>query len=81
MTPLADVVDVQALLEVIGWALAAGIGVSVSFSLTILGATRFADLRRDHVGMAAIYGVLGVLAGAACIAAIVFGIIVMTSKA
>lgn len=79
---LAQVVDVDALLEVIGFSLIAGIGVTAAFSIAILGATRFADSRRDdHPLVAAGFAVLGTLASLACVAAVVFGIILMASKA
>ncbi len=78
---LAAIVDTEALAKVIVYSLIAGIGVTVSFALTILGATRFADMRReDRPVEAGLYGALTTVALAISIAAIVFGIVVMTSK-
>jgi hypothetical protein len=82
MSPVvAEIVDWAALGEVVVASLAAGIGVTLCFSLGILGATRFADLRRDRrpVG-ATIYGLLGMLGMTASAAAIVVALIVMTTK-
>ena len=44
---IATVVDWAALRDVVVASLAAGVGVTVAFSLAILGLTRFADMRRD----------------------------------
>lgn len=82
MRPLADaVIDWSALLEVLWASLVGGVGVTTTFALAILGATRAVDLRRDgHALAAGAYGVLAALATTAVIAAIIFGVIVMTSK-
>jgi hypothetical protein len=77
---LASIVDGRALLETVIASLAAGVGVTVVFSFAILGAALFGDARRDGRSLAAAgaatlmgLGLLGALA------AIVFGLIVMTS--
>lgn len=76
-----DIVDWEALLEVAYSALGAGIGVSVAFSLAVAGSTRFADeVRENRMARAAVYGAIAVLGLLACLAAIVLGIVVMTSK-
>jgi hypothetical protein len=78
---LAAIADTKALAEVVAASLVAGVGVVVAFSFTILGATRFADLRRDERMLeAAAFGALAVLCALASVAAVVFGLIVMTSK-
>ncbi len=82
MTPLADpVVDWSAVLEVIWSSLLGGIGVTAAFSLGILGASRvFVHRREGNVAVAGAYGLLMALAFVAVGAAVVFGIVVMTSK-
>jgi hypothetical protein len=78
---LATIVDTQALLRTVIAAFVAGVGVTLIFSLAILGAARFADLNRDGRTAAAVaYGALALLALAAAAAAVIAGIIVMTSK-
>jgi uncharacterized membrane-anchored protein len=78
---LATIVDTEALAKVIITSLIAGIGVTVAFSLTILGVTRFADMRRsDRPLEAGVFAVLATLALAVCVAMVVFGIAVMLSK-
>ena len=78
---LATVVDTEALRDTVLAALVAGIGVTVVFSLAILGVARSIDLSRDGRGIAAAaFGVLGVLALIATVAAVVIGIVVMASK-
>jgi hypothetical protein len=78
---LAEVVDWQALGEVIVASLVSGVGLTLCFSLAIVGATRFADMRRAErpVG-AAFYAALGLVGLAASLAGVVAALIVMTSK-
>ena len=78
---LATIVDTQALLKTIAASFVAGVGVTLIFSIAILGASRFADLSRDGRPVAAVaFGALGVLALLAAGAAVTVGIIVMTQK-
>jgi len=73
------VVDVDALLTVVWVSLLAGIGVTGAFGFAILGAARAVDLGRDgRVGEATVFALVGVLALAAVVGAIVFGILVLT---
>jgi hypothetical protein len=75
---VAGVVDWNALLTVIWASLAAGIGVTAAFAFAILGSTRAIELGRDgRVGEATLFGIVAVLAIAAVIAAIAFGIVVL----
>ena len=78
---LATVVDTRALLETVAAALIAGVGVALTFSLTILGAARFGELSRERRTLeAAFFALLGLVGLAATAGAIAFGIVVMTSK-
>ena len=78
---VGSIVDGEALLNVVWASLAAGLGVTLAFAVAIFGTTRAVDLRRDgHAAQAAVFAVVGVLALAVVAAAIVLGIIVMTSK-
>lgn len=77
----AAAVDVTALWRTVVAALVAGLGVTLIFSLAILGASRFAEhSRAGHSLAAAAFGALALLATAAFLAAIAIGIVVMTSK-
>ena len=77
----ATVVDTGALLKTIAAALLAGVGVTLIFSVAILGAARFAELSRDgRTAAASAFGILAVVALLAAAAAVTIGIIVMTSK-
>jgi hypothetical protein len=79
--PIADVVEWDLVLQVIWAALAAGLAVTIAVSFAILGATRAADARRDGDTLDTIfYSALFLLGLAACVAAIVLGIVVMTAK-
>jgi hypothetical protein len=79
---LADpVVDWGELLNVIWTALLGGIGVTAAFAIALYGAVRATDAQRGGSTVLAIgYWTLMLLAGAAVIASLVFGIVVMTSK-
>ncbi len=77
----ATIVETKELLQTIAASLIAGIGVTAAFSIVIFGITRSADMaRNDRPALATAAAGLAVLAGAMVIAAIVFGIVVMTTK-
>lgn len=76
-----SVVDTSALWQTIVAALLAGVGTTVVFSVAILGVAKFSDASRDGRSFQA--AGFGALAGGsllATVAAIVFGVIVMTTK-
>jgi hypothetical protein len=78
---VATVVDTGALLKTVAGAFVAGVGVTLIFSLAILGAVRFADLSRDGRGVAAAsFAALTIVALTAAATAVTIGIIVMSSK-
>jgi hypothetical protein len=78
---MSTIVDTTTLLDLVGVSLLAAVGVTAAFSVAILGATRFADLRRNGRAVeAACFGVLTALALAACLGAIVYGIVEIQSK-
>jgi hypothetical protein len=78
---LATVVDTSALAKVVASSLLAGIGITGAFAVAILGATRFADMRREErLAEAVGFAALAIAALAACAAAVVVGIVIMTSK-
>jgi len=77
----ATIVDTKALAETVAAALVAGVGITIVFSLAILGASLFGEARRDGRGGAAVAAAgLALAALGACGAAIVVGIVVMISK-
>jgi hypothetical protein len=75
------VVDWGALVQVLWTSALAGVGVTAIYGLVIVGVTRAVDARRNRnaAGVAA-YGAVGLVSLAVVAGAIVFGIIVMTSK-
>ena len=79
---LADpIIDWDALLNVLWASVLGGVGVTAVFALAILGATRAVYLRRDgHVLAAGAYAALMLIAGVVVVGALVFGVLVMTSK-
>ncbi len=78
---LATVVETDALLQTVLAAFVAGVGVTLVFSLAILGAARFADMSRNGRPVsAAAFGALTLVALAVAAAGVTIGIIVMTSK-
>jgi hypothetical protein len=76
---IATVVDTHALLQVIWVSLLAGVGVTAAYGFALLGTTRALERGRDgNVGGIVAYAVVGVLGLAIVIAAIVFGIVILT---
>jgi cation transporter-like permease len=78
---VAVVVETKQLLETVVASLVAGVGITVVFSVAIWGVARFADLSRSERPLAA--GAAATMAGLAVLvtlAAVVFGIVVMSSK-
>jgi hypothetical protein len=85
VTPIAasdPVVDWGKLGQVVAYSAIVGIGVAIAFAFAIVGATRFADVRRSggSTGSAAAYALLATIGLAATLAAAVGAIIVMTNK-
>ena len=81
-TPLiGSIVDGDALLQVVWASLVAGVGVTGVFGVALVGASRALDMSRaGNPAGAVVYGVIGLVASAVVVAAIVFGIVVMTTK-
>ena len=78
---LATIVDTQALLKTVVAAFVSGVGVTLIFSLAILGASRFVDRSRDGRPAAALaFGAVGLVALLAALAAVTLGIVVMARK-
>lgn len=78
---MAVVVETKELLETVVASLVAGVGITVVFSVAIWGVARFADLSRSERPLAA--GAAATLAGLAVIvtlAAVAFGIVIMSRK-
>ncbi len=78
---MAVVVETKELLQTVVASLVAGVGITVVFSVAIWGVARFADLSRNERPLAA--GGAVVVAGLAVLvtlAAVVFGIVVMSSN-
>ena len=78
---LAQIVDWQTLGDVAIASLLAGVGLSLAFSLAIMGATRMVDMRRkDRSVEAGAYAALMLIGLAVAGAGVAFGVIVMTQK-
>jgi cation transporter-like permease len=78
---LAVVVETKELLQTVVASLIAGVGIAVVFSVAIWGVARFADLNRNERPLAAgAAATLAALALLATLAAVVFGIVIMSSK-
>jgi hypothetical protein len=73
--------DTAALLELVWAAPLAALTVTIAWGLVIWGSTRAADARRDgRTGLATLHLGVAALGAALFTAAVVFGIVVMTSK-
>jgi hypothetical protein len=78
---IATIVHTDELLQTVVASTVAGIGVTFAFSVGIWGAGQFAELSRNERPVAATAAlIVGGLALACVAAAIVIGIVVMTSK-
>lgn len=78
---IATIVDTNALWQTIAGAFVAGVGTTIVFSLAILGAARFSEASREgHRLHATFFGALMAMGLLATTAAIVVGVIVMTTK-
>ena len=78
---MATIVETKELIETVIASLVAGVGVTAVFSMAIWGGARFVDFSRDGRPVAAAAAVaVSVLALGTTLAAVVFGIVVMTSK-
>jgi hypothetical protein len=74
-------VDVGALVEVVWVSLLAGVGVTLTFSLVVLGTGRSAEARRTGRSSAAnAYAGIAALAFLVFVVGVVFGVNVMLSK-
>ena len=77
----AKIVDWGQLLEVVEAGLIAGVGISIAFSLLILGTVRLGEARQQsRHGSAFAHGVLALVALAVCVGAIAFGVSTMLAK-
>jgi hypothetical protein len=77
----ATIIDTTTVLKVVGASLVAGVGVTAVFALAVYGAARSSDMRRlGRASAASIYAVLAVVSVTACVAAIVYGIMLTTEK-
>jgi len=76
---IGSIVDTHALGQVVWVSVLAGVGVTAAWGLGILGATRAVEFGRDgRMGPATLYAVVGATGLAVVLAAIVFGIVILT---
>jgi len=82
MIGFADaIVDWGKIGQLIWVSLVAGVGVTGVFSIVVVGTTRSGELRREGRGGAAtVYGVLATIAGLVCLAAVAYGVYLVTKK-
>jgi hypothetical protein len=78
---IATAVDWSKILDVVRDAAIAGVGVTAIFALAVYGATRSLDMRRaQRLSAAGALAGLGLLGFAATLAAIVYGVVLITTK-
>jgi hypothetical protein len=76
---IGAIVDTHALTQVLWVSVVAGVGVTAAWGFAILGSTRAVEFGRDgRMGEATLYAVLGIVGLAVVLAAIVFGIVILT---
>jgi hypothetical protein len=75
------VVEIGQIFEVIWVSLAAGIGITIAYSMVVLGMGRSAEARRvGRSGAAILYGAMGLVFLAVFLGMIVLGVQIMLSK-
>ena len=80
MISLGAIVDTTDLWQTVAAAFIAGIGVTLAFSVGILGAARLMEANRDGRGLAGVLFAGMATAGfLATLAAVVFGLVLMTT--
>ena len=78
---LAEIVDPTAVWQTIVAAVVSGLGVTLAFSIAVFGVARSVDAGRSgRATVATGFAALAALAVAISVAAVVVGVIVMTSK-
>jgi len=77
----AEIINWNAAWQAVWTAAVAGVGITIVFSLAVLGAARTADSRRDdRPGQAVFYGAVALVAVGGTLAAVVYAITVITTK-
>lgn len=75
------IVDWDALLEIVVVSLVGGVGLTAVFSIAVAGAISFVDFRRDGRPVeAGVFALVALVAVAACLAAVGYGIATMVSR-
>jgi hypothetical protein len=78
---LATIVETGKLAQVVGYSLAAGVGVAIVFSLGVSSTAGMLDaLRARRNGAAALWGTLAALCAIIALGAAVLGVFVMAKK-
>jgi hypothetical protein len=78
---LAGFIDTEALAKTVVAAFVSGVGVTLIFSIALYGAARSAQMGREGRNSSAMaFGALALVGGLVFVAAIVVGIVVMTTK-
>jgi predicted membrane channel-forming protein YqfA (hemolysin III family) len=78
---MTSAIDAHLLLKVLYTSLIAGVGVSVVFSVAVLGVVRSSEARRDERPTAAVsYALLGAVGLALTAGLIVYGLILLARK-
>jgi hypothetical protein len=81
LLPIGAIVDTGDLGQTVAAAFVAGIGVTLVFSLGILGAARFSEASRDgRPLLATVFGTLAVLGFLGMLAAVALGVVLMATE-
>ena len=78
---IEGIIDGSHLFRVVWVSLASGLGVTAAYAVAIVGASRAVELQRDGRAVeAAVFAIVGIVALAAVLAAIVLGIVALADK-
>jgi hypothetical protein len=78
---LAAIIETSKLGKVVAYSLITGVGISVVFSLGVSGAAGLIDaLRERRTGAVIAWGALAGVCGLAALGAVIFGVVIVSTK-
>jgi hypothetical protein len=80
MSPLASIVDTDALWKIVVAAFAGGAGVVIAFGFVLLGRSRYQQAREGDVAARTTAVLVAIVGGVFCAAALIVGLVAMTKK-
>jgi hypothetical protein len=80
MSPLASIVDLDALWKIVVAGFAGGAGVVIAFGFVLLGRSHYQQAREGDVATRTTAVLMAIAGGVFCAAALIVGLVAMTKK-